>query len=276
MRARRLAIAALDRGLARIMAHAPNPLADRVAGAIARGLGHRLYPRAVANMHAALARLRPDEPAAPVCAANIDNVARSLMEVPRLRRIQAEGRIRVLGAEHLAARPLVVAGLHLANWEAIAPALWQCGAAPTAIYEPPPDAFRERQAVRARAPFCHRLLRGSPGATRSLVRALEEERGVVLLFMDELRDGRPNAPALGRPPARSGNISTIARLARRAGAGVVLAHVTRHPGPRFDVHVSAPMTMPADAAEGIAMLDAAAASVVRPNLGQWLFLPQCR
>ena len=276
MSARRLFIAALDRSLSRVMAHAPNGVANGLAGFVGRKLGRRLYPRAVANMRAALARLQPGQPTEALCAANIDNVARSMMEVPRLHRIQAEGRITVHGAEHITARPVVVAGLHLANWEAIAPAMWQCGAPPTAIYEPPPDAFREMQAVRARTPFCQRLLRGSPAATRTLVRTLEEERGVVLLFMDEVRQGCPNAPAMGRPIAQGGNISTIARLARRAGAPVVLAHVTRHPGPRFEVHFSPPITMPDDLHEGIAMLDAAAEAVVRPRLSQWLFLSYWR
>jgi lauroyl/myristoyl acyltransferase len=276
MNARQLLIAALDRSLSHVMAHAPDRVADGLSGFMGRKLGPRLHPRAVANVRAALTRLRPAGPIEALCAANVENSARSIMEVPRLRRIQGQGRIRVEGAEHLAARPLIVAGLHLGNWETLAPAMWQCGAPPTAIYEPPPDAYREMQAVRARTPFCQRLLRGSPTATRTLVRTLEEERGVVLLFIDEVRDGSPNAPAMGRPIAEGGNISTIVRLARRTGAQVVLAHATRHTGPSFDVRFSAPIAMPADLREGIATLDAAAEAAVRPNLGQWLFLSHWR
>lgn len=276
MNARQFAIAALDRGLSRIMAHAPNAVADRLAAFVGQKLGPRLYPRAVANLRVALERLQPGQDTRALQAINIDNAARSMMEVVRLGRIQAEGRIRVHGAEHLAPGPVVVAALHLGNWETIAPALWQSGVALTGIYESLPDAFRAKQALRARAPFCHRAIAGSPAATRWLVRALEDEKGVVLMYMDELRAGVPNAPAFGRPLASGGNIRTIARLAQRAGAGVVLAYAERRPGPYFDVHFCPPITMPADLTEAVAMLDAAAEIVVRPRLAQWLFLPYCR
>ncbi len=269
---RRFALMALDRSVTAIMAHAPNAVANRVAGFVARRLAGKLYPRQIAAARAGMVALRPDLPLDAAMATCTDNMARSMMEVPRLRRLLDEGRVRVHGAEHLAARPLIVAGVHLGNWEVIAPAMWLHDAAPNFVYEPPLNPYRHAQAVRARKPFTTRLLPGSPTITRTLYRALVEERGVMLMFMDEIREHGPNAPSLGRARPDRGNVSTIARLARHAGAPVVMAHVVRGDGPVFDVYFAPAVTLPDDVAEAIAVLDAAAEARVRPNLPQWYFL----
>lgn len=273
---RRALLTALDRGVTAIMTHTPNAVSHRVSGLLARHLAQRLYPRQIAAARHGMATLRPDLPLDAACAINTDNMARSIMELPRLRRLQKEGRIRVHGAEHLTTRPLIVAGLHMGNWETIAPAMWQHGAAPDAVYEPPRDPFRHARTVAARTPFTRRLLPGSRAITRTLMRTLVEEAGVMLMYIDEARPHGPNAPSLGRARPTGGNISTVARLARHAGAPVVLAHVLRGEGPVFDVHFSPPMRLPDDTAAAIAMLDDAAEAVLRPNLPQWYYLHEWR
>jgi len=276
MRARRAILALLDRMLGAVMAHGPGALAHGVSGLAGRYLGARLYPRGAQRARAGLDLLRPELPPQAALAEMWDNMARSVMEVPRLTRMYAEGRIHVRGSEHLAGRPLLVAGLHLGNWEFIALAMGRHAAAPTAVYQPPLSDYRHRAAIRERSKFVRRLLPGSPAVTRTALRVLTDDRDVLLIFMDELRNGIVNAPAFGRPPTQSGNIATIARMAHRAGAGVVLAHTRRSPGPRIAVTFEPPLHMTGDVATDIGMLNAAAEAIVLPALPQWFMLHEWR
>lgn len=276
MTARGLLLKVLDPTVGWVMRHAPSAIAHGLAGVFAQHVGPRLYPRGERQARENFPRLRPDLPLGPAMVEMRDNIARTMMEVPRLGRMVAEGRMRAHGTEHLAGRPLLVAGLHLGNWEFIGPAMTAAGAKPAAIYQPVRSAYRTRVAVAARRPWSTRLWPGSPAAARPALRALTHGEGVLLMFLDEFVGGRVAAPSLGRGPRRGGNITAIARMARLAGAEVVLAWCLRRPGPRFEVFFAPPLHLPERLEDAVALLDAAAEAVILPNLPQWFMLHEWR
>jgi KDO2-lipid IV(A) lauroyltransferase len=273
---RQAVLEGFDRGITAMMRHAPGPIAYGASGLIARHLAPRLYPRGARYARENLARFRPGQPPEPALAEMWDCVGRTLMETPRLGRMVREGRITHRGTEHLARRPLLVAGLHIGNWECIAPVMAAASAPPAFVYQSLRSAFRTRQAVEARRPWTTALLPGSPAVTRPALRALGRPDGVLLMFMDEFFKGRVAAPSLGRGPRRGGNIATIARMARMTGAAVVLAWCRRRPGPQFEVTFEPPMDLPEVLDDAVAQLDAAAEAIILGNLPQWLMLHEWR
>lgn len=82
-------------------------------------------------------------------------VGRTMAEYSVLDRLWPDGRIRVEGLEHLTAariseQPILIAALHLGNWEVIGPALVCNGFPGSAIYEVPENRFDHRIALEVR------------------------------------------------------------------------------------------------------------------------------
>jgi KDO2-lipid IV(A) lauroyltransferase len=284
--ARQLLLGAMDRLSVGWMRHAPDRLAHGYAGLLARHAIPRLYPRGEHYARENLARLRPDLPLEPAMAAMWDNLARSFLEVPRFLRFYDEGRVETLGAEHLAPRPVIVAGLHMGNWEMVGLALVRHGAPPVGPYQPPASAYRTRVVVAERLKGGGRLLPPGRDAARPAMMALTRDRDVLLIFADEHRDGRVCAPSLGRGPRHGGNIEYIARLARQSGAPVVVAHCRRlapeADGPRFRVTFEPALHLPrstdraADIRQGTDLLDRMIEPIILRHLPQWLMLHEWR
>jgi KDO2-lipid IV(A) lauroyltransferase len=279
---RRLLLDAVDRFSVGWMRHAPGPLAHGYAGFMARHVAPKLYPRGERYARENLPRLRPDLPLEPAMAEMWDNLTRSFMEVPRARRMYDEGRVETVGAGHLAGRPLIVAALHLGNWEMVGLSMVRHGAPPVAFYQPPASSFRTDTVVAERIRGGGRLLPLGRDAARPAVSALVKDRDVLLVFPDENQHGRVAAPSLGRGPRRGGNIEYTARLARLSGAAVVIGHCRRLPGQRFRVRFEPPLHLPrttdreADVGAGTALLDAAIEPIILANLPQWLMLHEWR
>src|SRR5207302_5934288 len=114
-----------------------------------------------------------------------DTVGRVMLEFSVLDRLWQEGRIELAGSEHLlaaraAGRPVIVMGLHLANWEVIGPSLIGLGIrGPKAFYQPPRSRFEHKIALAARARYGVIVLRPGVAAARAARRLLVEERGVL-------------------------------------------------------------------------------------------------
>ncbi|MDB5378022.1 MAG: lipid biosynthesis lauroyl acyltransferase [Rubritepida sp.] len=270
---------AFDRLSIAWMRHAPWPLADAYARLVARRIAPRLYTAATQRARVNFSRLRPDLDAEAAVAEMWDNTARSFLEVPRAIRLFDEGRVEVQGTEHLSRRPLIVAALHLGNWEMVGLAMVRAGAPPVAFYQPPSSDLRTRTVVAERLKGGGRLLPLGRDAARPAMSALLRDRDVLLVFPDEHQHGRVAAPSLGRGPRQGGNIEYAARLARATGAPIVLGWCRRRPGTRFRVEYLAPLEVPrtadreADVRAGTAALDALIEPVVLANLPQWLMLP---
>jgi len=232
-------------------------------------------------------RLRPQDSAPATVEAAMasvfGNTTRSQCEFAVLDRLWPEGRIATAGAGHVAAaraakRPTLVAGLHLGNWETIAPALIGLGHPVTAIYQQPPNRFDHRMIVEARHRYGVTLIPPGRSGGRIAYRALAQADDVLLLYIDEFVNGHVFAPFFGRPPKPEGNIANAARLAALTDAVVIPAYCIRKAGARFTVTFLPPVELVrtgdrnADLAANVARLNAVIEPVILAHLDQWLWL----
>jgi Kdo2-lipid IVA lauroyltransferase/acyltransferase len=214
-----------------------------------------------------------------------DNVGRVMLEFSVLDRLWAEGRIAVAGSEHLVAaravgRPVIVMGLHLGNWETIGPTIVGLGYRGfKGFYMPPRSRFEEKIAVDARARYGAIALRPGVAAARAARRLLVEERGVLLVYADEERQGYVSAPLFGRAIPQRANLLDIVRLAWASGAAVIPAYAERLGGAQFRVTYLAPVELAPEGdgpSENIERLDNIITPLVRARLDQWYMLLEYR
>jgi lauroyl/myristoyl acyltransferase len=237
--------------------------------------------------------LRPDQAAPAQVDAAVarlwDSICRMLAEYSVLERLWPQGRIRIVGAEHVTAawasgRPLLVTNLHLGAWEAMSPALLGLGIPVTGVYQPPANRFEDQVAVAARLRAGLELIApGDTGGARALHRVLTERRTALLMLVDEYVDGRVHAPAFGRPLTPKGNIANVARLAAMTGATVIPGYIVRQGASARQVVTFLPPVVfadtgaaKADLLTNVGILDAIIEPIVREHLDQWLMLPDFR
>jgi KDO2-lipid IV(A) lauroyltransferase len=233
-------------------------------------------------------RLRPEE-ADP---ASVDaamrrlwrSVSRTMAEYSVLDRLWDAGRISVFGLEHMQAardadRPLLVAAVHLGNWEAVLVTGIRTGFAGAGIYLPLDNRFDMRLAIKVRNRYKGGQIAAGPGALRAALRYLRAKQSPFVIYVDEYIRGRVQAPAFGRPLRNEGNIAYAARLAAKTGAYVVPAYcVRRGESARFEVHFLPPIVFhktnkhETDAIAGVGRINAAIEPVIRKHLDQWFFL----
>ena len=248
----------------------------------ARERAERAYLRLVGN------GATPGDAAAAVMRL-FDNVGRVMLEFSALDRLWDEGRIAVAGEEHLlaaraAGQPVIVMGLHLANWEIIGPSLIGVGLRGfKGFYQPPRSRFEHRIAVAARARYGGIFLPPGIAAARAARRLLVEERGVFLIYADEERHGHVSAPLFGRPIPPRANLLDIIRLAWVSGAAVIPAYAERLGGARFRVIYLPPVELipeGGDTAAGLIdnvhRLDRILTPLVLARLDQWYMLLEYR
>lgn len=266
-----------DHALSRGLGALPTP-ACTALGAAAGMLAFRLrHAGKIGRAAKALRHLRPELDEAQrldFARRNLLNQARTLAEYGRLHRLWSEGRIVVEGRENLqtGGRPLLVAGLHLGNWEAIGPALCGLGLGVTGVYQPPRGQAQHEIITAARRRYGAVPIQPSVQAARQMLRVLKHGAVPLLLYLDEFQNGRVNAPALGRPPATGGNIQLALRLAAMAGAALVPAYVVREKGPRFRVRFLPALPVAGDLPAEQAALEAVIEPLIRRHLDQWLML----
>jgi len=210
-------------------------------------------------------------------------VSRTMAEFSVLHRLWPAGRIAVEGLEHLiavrdAGKPILIACLHLGNWEVVPVTGIALGFHGSGIYEPPTNRFDHRIAVKARERFGAVLYAGDQ-AMRSSLRALKENKGPFIIFVDECIGGHVFAPAFGRSLPPEGNIAYTARLARMTGAEVIPAFCVRL-GDRaqFKVMVCPPVEIARtadkeqDLLTNVGRINAVIEPIIRQHLDQWYFL----
>jgi KDO2-lipid IV(A) lauroyltransferase len=270
--------------------HLMRLLPSQLVSDIGARLGRRAGVRAkVASRRAreTLRLLRPEASEAEIealLAAHWAHVGRCFAEFSVLERLWPEGCIAVEGAEHVATareagRPLIFAGLHVGNWEAMHAGISGMGVPLAGIYQRLDNRFRMGVANQARRRTPIRLLDPVPASAIVARRALDRREQVVLMYVDEDVGRRVHAPLLGRAPRPEGNIHRLARLAGLTGAAVLPVHALRlGAAPRFRLVIGPELPLlrrprdPEALAEDQARLDAAAEAVVRPNPEQWLML----
>jgi KDO2-lipid IV(A) lauroyltransferase len=268
----------------------PTRAASALGGRLARFSGPRTCPVAQRRAAELIRALRPDlatDPAALAAALSSlwSCIGRTHGEFAAEHRLWREGRIAVEGAEHLAGDgPLVVAGVHLGNWELLPIALAHLGRRVIDVYQPQPNRFVNRIAMRSRllsadaaglatgraGPDLFRLVAPSPTAGAELVRAVKAGWTMMMYVDEEVVAGRCHAPSFGGSPAGDGNLARAVRIARLTGARIVPAHVERLPDARFVVRFGPAVEGKGE--EAVAALDAALSAVVRRHLCQWFML----
>ena len=215
-----------------------------------------------------------------------ENTGRVMLEFAVLDRLWPAGRIAIEGAEHFVGaradgRPVLVMGLHLANWEVIAPTMIALlpGVKGAGFYMPPRTRFEHTIVVTARRRYGGTMIRPGIAGARIAHRLLVEERGVLIVYADDERKGYVSAPLFGRPLPRQANLPNIVRLAWASGADVVPAYAERLDRARFRVTYLPPVPLAppgedpvAALRDNIERLDRVITPIVLAHLDEWYML----
>ena len=264
----------------------PSDLCSGFGASQARFCPHR-YPEEDARARAVWKRLRPEGGTQ----AEVDaamrrlwrNVTRTMAEYSVMHRLGREGRVSVEGLEHVnavraAGRPLVLAGLHLANWELIGASVNAAGHSIAATYEPPENRFEHDIVNRVRACYGVRTIYPDHAGGRAAYRCVAREKQIFLFYVDEIFRGRVSAPAFGRGPKTKGNIGNVVRLARLTDAEIIVAYCTRiGDAARFKITFMPPLVQMrtsnerADLATNVDAIDQVIAPIVNDHLDQWYY-----
>jgi KDO2-lipid IV(A) lauroyltransferase len=232
----------LELGLAGIMRWMPASWAS----AIGAYLGARRGRRGIAakrlwvdRLGRNLERLQPEpdpRKRAQRIVSYTSRIGRQLAEYMVLHKIVREGRLEVVGSEHLQglSRPVIVASCHLANWELVGHLGTLLDTPAVAVYDPPENPIWHRLANSARLRWRpdYQVVPASPHAMRQICKALASGCG-LLMYVDEVKDGYLWAPSLGRRIPYTGNRWLTARLAVRYRADILPVHVERVGAARF-------------------------------------------
>jgi KDO2-lipid IV(A) lauroyltransferase len=248
----------------------------------------RRFPDSDARARNLMLKVRPDEASTPAdpeaamrrlwrCA------ARTMAEYSVIHRLWSEGRIAVDGLEHLeatraAGRPVILAGVHLGNWETIGAAVNAAGYSIAATYEPPENRFEHRIANRVRSRYGMRMVYPDHQGGRAAYRCLVKEEQIFLFYVDELFRGKVSAPSFGRAPKTEGNIANVSRLARLTNAEIIVVYSVRlGDEPRFKVTFLPPIQQTrtadsrADLVANVAAIDRVIAPIIKDHLDQWFY-----
>lgn len=283
-----------------VMRLLPTGAVSALGSVLGKTFAARLHPAAARRVRAGLAALRPDiaaEPAAldAATARLWSAVGRAYAEITVQDRLWPEGRVTVEGEENLqlakaGGRAVIVAGLHLGNWEVVPITFGYAGHRFVDVYLPPANRFEARIAHASRVRVEEtgrrrdpsekggvRLIPPSLGSAMDLLRALRAGEH-VLMFVDEYAGGRVHAPAFGRPLSRHSNIARVSKLAQLSGAAIVPAFCLREAGARFKVHFLPPLTpaltgdREADMQANMQALNDVVEPIIRTHIEQWYML----
>ena len=132
-----------------------------------------------------------------------DSIGRTMAEYSVLHRLWDAGCIKVDGMEHALAvkrrgQPLLVAAIHLGNWELIGIIGIRSGINGAGIYAPPENRFEHRIAVSVRKRFGGVPITPSPTTMFEAQRVIVDDRNALVIYVDEFTRGRIQAPAFGR------------------------------------------------------------------------------
>jgi KDO2-lipid IV(A) lauroyltransferase len=255
-------------------------------GALASKLSPGRFPKSDARARRLWKSLRPED------AGDVDaavtriwrNAGRTMAEYSVLDRLYAEGRVQIEGVEYMEAeraanRPILLAGLHLGNWEVIAATGFALGFPGAGFFELQENRFDRRIADKARRRFGADLVAPSRvAAGRRALRILTEKKLTFLIYVDEMFQGRVSAPSFGGRRRIEGNIAHIARLARMTDADILPIYALRiGDAARFKFVVKPPIKTvrsddrDADLAANVAAIERVIEPIVKAHLDQWFY-----
>ena len=213
----------------------------------------------------------------------IAGVGRVHAEFMVQQKIVADGRLEIIGKEHLPppGQQVIIVSSHLANWELAYSVLPSLGRPFCLLYLPLKNPVKRKLALEARKRWKgdNEFVPTEAGALRRIDRAIE--RGLnVLMFIDEEKNGCIRAPALGRTIPYAGNRWFAARLAVRHGLDVLPVHIERTGAARYRAVFSPRLRADegcaddTDRAQKLAdVLDSLQEGWIRSALEDWYWLP---
>lgn len=250
----------------------PYETASNAGGWIGRTIGPRLAAsrKAYNNLVQALPDRR-DEDYETYVRDMWDNLGRVIAEYPHLKDIVAKAEI--VGEEHLKSLPnsFVILGGHLANWELLPFYLnTRAGLPVTAIYREPNNPYVAKLLENARnAGNAGIYTPKSTAGTRTLVKALQEEGRVCIIFDQKYNQGI-KADFFGRPAMTS---AAFAQLARKYDCPILPVWTERVNGTHFRLVIEPPFTVDGRSDEElIALVHSRLEAHILKNPGQWLWL----
>ena len=257
--------------------------ASALGGALGRLIGPRLSVSRQAEHN--LARAFPDRPAGQITAlvrAMWDNLGRVAAEHPHLSEIglaAPEGRVEVVGGEHIAGlrdhrRGGIIFAAHLANWEILPLVAAQFGLPLTQAYRAANNPRVEQLLQASRGADHGRYVAKGAGAAREMLATLKAGGHIAMLVDQKMNDGIPVA-FFGRPAMTA---PALAQLALRFDCPIVPARLERLDGARFRLTLLAPLARRdsgdavADVAEIMHRVNALVEQWIRECPAQWLWL----
>jgi Kdo2-lipid IVA lauroyltransferase/acyltransferase len=266
--------------LAMILARAmPIQAASWLSGKLWRLIAPRLsrQTRALANLERAFPEKSLAERKA-IAAAMWENLGRTFAESLRIKTLTEGDRIVFEPAESFdeaarGAKPFIVCGLHLGNWEILAHGGQRLGVSLIGVYQRLSNPYVDALTRSIREPLYKAgLTPKTPMAARVLLRAIKD--GASPCFLADLRDDNgPFVPFFGQP-ARSTVFPAL--LARRTGVPLYAGAAFRRPGGRFSVRIM-PISMPqtnnsaADALVATQALQRQYEAFIREAPEQWMW-----
>lgn len=266
--------------LAMIVARAiPVGVASWLSGKLWRLIAPRLrrQKRALANLELAF----PEKPLAErraIAAAMWENLGRTFAESLRIKTLTRGDRIVFEPAEDFdeaaaGAKPFIVCGLHLGNWEILAHGGPRLGISLIGVYQRLSNPFVDALTRSLREPLYKAgLTPKTPVAARVLLGAIKN--GASPCFLADLRDDNgPFVPFFGQP-ARSTVFPAL--LARRTGLPLYAGAAFRRPGGRFSIRIM-PIPVPhtndsaADALTATKALHRQFEAFIREAPEQWMW-----
>jgi KDO2-lipid IV(A) lauroyltransferase len=261
----------------------PLDAASALGGRLGRLIGPRLAlsRRARDNLVLAMPELSRAEHES-VVAAMWEHLGRVLAEYPHLgalRLYDGDGRVEVIGAEHVdALRDDGIGGIffsgHIGNWEIASLGATQRGMPVVHVYRTANNPRIDRLIRRARAPIGGEHHPKSARGMRALVGALRRGEHLGMLVDQKYNEGIA-VPFFGREAMTA---PALAELALRYRVPVVPVRVERLAGARFRLTVLPPLDLPdsgdreADVRAAMRRVNALFEEWIRARPEQWLWL----
>jgi Kdo2-lipid IVA lauroyltransferase/acyltransferase len=257
----------------------PLQVASWLSGKLWRLIAPRLgrQKRALANLELAFPEKSPGERKA-IAAAMWENLGRTFAESLCIPTLTRSDRIVFEPAESFdaaasGAKPFIVCGLHLGNWEILAHGGQRLGISLIGVYQRLSNPYVDALTRSLREPLYKAgLTPKTPMAARVLLRAIKD--GASPCFLADLRDDNgPFVPFFGQP-ARSTVFPAL--LARTTGVPLYAGAAFRRPGSRFSIRI-APISVPqtndsaADALVATQALQRQYEAFIREAPEQWMW-----
>jgi KDO2-lipid IV(A) lauroyltransferase len=210
-----------------------------------------------------------------------ENLGRTVFELPVLDRFRwfgADGRIELIGAEHLDAalahgRSGILFSAHIANWELFGPMAAAYGVPLNLVYRAPNNPYLGWLAELRRAAGTELLPKGSEGARRAM-KLLQKGARLGILVDQKMNDGIA-VPFFGRDAMTA---PALAQLALRFDCPALPARIERLAGARFRVTVLPPLRFERtgdrqrDLVAAMTQVNALLEQWIRERPEQWLWL----